>query len=814
MSMFQKAPKKVPKVKSEKKDDGESSSKKSHKDKEADKIATAAAEREIRKEEEKKRKAEEKKAREKAEKEAKEKAEKERRAREKAAKQAALDAQFGESLDSELTALETSPTCSLAKAHGEAYNLFPQGVYAAYGKLQEYARDLNTSIAAPEIVFIGRQGDGKTALIDAVVGERINPAGDTKRPLHLTLVNNAECTTPRITVKRDSTIPEYDHDTPATLQSIASEIDDRNRDFTDVPIYVLYESASVMNVTLIDTPGIDDKNPKAEALVQTYLQDADRQIVAVESAKDFSECKLLELVKKADPELSRSIFVFSKFNLYLRTFAESRELNRYLSQAYPDVPTYFVSLPSSRVSVEDGLSTRVLQALNRDMALLEQLQHDKRHEASFGAYNVRRRLFRGVWRGYQDSVPRVLKQLRARSAATDAKLRAVQAQLQELNSSKLRSIASQYVVTFLQSIQRLIEGTADANPAATGQTLLEERREHGADEWLDGQNRPIRFDPNEWKVPYADAKLYGGQQFERALAEFRAVVEHSDLGAVSFDDIASSTGLNRLNNVQNFGWAASDLVANKTREAFVPLIEQLTARVVYLVKRLATLSDTLIDQQRAAAKSNATGVTFGASTAASAASSGVTGGDDDAFAPEHFPYFTHHVKDLFYKFVDNAAANTKEKCLDEFYSTRTIYWHLSEYGDRKFPTERGAADEAQKAVVDLATDVFAEMRNRIIGNVMLKFYNFFLVPLQSVLWTDIQGRITTLSDKSLEQLFHLGEMRSRLTSQEKRFTSELQRLSSQDERFRAAASAFAHPVSQANVRAAPKPAADDDEDED
>jgi len=32
--------------------------------------------------------------------------------------------------------------------------------------------------------------------------------------------------------------------------------------------------------------------------------------------------------------------------------------------------------------------------------------------------------------------------------------------------------------------------------------------------------------------------------------------------------------------VQNFGWAASDLVANKTREAFVPLIEQLTARVV------------------------------------------------------------------------------------------------------------------------------------------------------------------------------------------------------------------------------------------
>lgn len=178
----------------------------------------------------------------------------------------------------------------------------------SYGKLQEYARDLNTSIAAPEIVFIGRQGiydlflfcwkkmkiekkiflftkgDGKTALIDAVVGERINPAGDTKRPLHLTLVNNAECTTvktlnhsiffffltlvswlnsrellsnviqpflnmimihlPLCNLLRGLNWCCFLSSIYIYISCWNSEIDDRNRDFTDVPIYVLYESAS------------------------------------------------------------------------------------------------------------------------------------------------------------------------------------------------------------------------------------------------------------------------------------------------------------------------------------------------------------------------------------------------------------------------------------------------------------------------------------------------------------------------------------------------------------------------------------------
>ncbi len=37
------------------------------------------------------------------------------------------------------------------------------------------------------------------------------------------------------------------------------------------------------------------------------------------------------------------------------------------------------------------------------------------------------------------------------------------------------------------------------------------------------------MEAEEWGIPYWDSKLYGGQQFERLLAEFKAVADHLKL---------------------------------------------------------------------------------------------------------------------------------------------------------------------------------------------------------------------------------------------------------------------------------------------
>lgn len=51
----------------------------------------------------------------------------------------------------------------------------------------------------------------------------------TKRPLHIQLTNNLECETPRITLKRDTTIPEFNHDMELTLDALPATLAARNK---------------------------------------------------------------------------------------------------------------------------------------------------------------------------------------------------------------------------------------------------------------------------------------------------------------------------------------------------------------------------------------------------------------------------------------------------------------------------------------------------------------------------------------------------------------------------------------------------------
>ena len=195
------------------------------------------------------------------------------------------------------------------------------------------------------------------------------------------------------------------------------------------------------------------------------------------------------------------------------------------------------------------------------------------------------------------------------------------------------------------------------------------------------------------------------------------------------------------------------MAQQKSQDAFIPLIEQLTNRAVYVMKRLTDISEKVLESRKKKwvedLHSEANGPVGGSSL--------FTHSVEDI---DRYPYFTYHVKELFFKFIDATAKISKEKCMDEFYSTRTIYWDLtseyvfenrlvidswrshqrplssssssssiSRYADRSLPLERNDQEDTKSAVVNLATDLFNELRDRITKNVLLKFYNFFLVPM-------------------------------------------------------------------------------------
>lgn len=61
-----------------------------------------------------------------------------------------------------------------------------------------------------------------------------------------------------------------------------------------------------------------------------------------------------------------------------------------------------------------------------------------------------------MWRNYQEAIPRILKHLRARKSTTEKRLDEIQAQITGLDSLNLRSVASNYVVNFLQIVDQLL----------------------------------------------------------------------------------------------------------------------------------------------------------------------------------------------------------------------------------------------------------------------------------------------------------------------------------------------------------------------
>jgi len=656
--------------------------------------------------------------------------------------------------------------------------------------LQNFARDLNTQIPNPEVVVIGKRGHGKSSLVEAFFGEQVDAVGTgvTRRPLYINMINNLACSTPKLTLKRDTTIKDLSNDVEVKAADLSKEIEKRNRVATEEPIVLQYESKDVCNMTFIDTPGLLDEDLDNEGvskedrdqLVLSLARPSHRIIIAVEATRDWSRMDIMNFVKKVDPELTRTTFVYTKFQSHLQTFTSTREVNKFLSGTLPDVKTFFTTLPSEGVRFKfpepEKFQEKIYQAFRRDMNGLEQLQYDKRYENFIGIHSLRKYILNLAWKSYQDSVPRILKHLRAKRLETEKKIKEITKQEDSFDSTKLRSIASQYVVNFLQIVDKLIAGTSEGNPLVNGQSLEEEKNSQSDGDWVDLYNRVIRFEPEEWSIPYWDNKLYGGQQFERLLAEYKAVSDRTAISEVTMDDVATAAGINKLNNIPNYAWAASDLAQQKSQDAFVPLIEQLTNRAVYIFRRLTDITEKVFEARKKkwveefGAPLNQTGLPRGSYTSV-----------EDI---EHYPYFTYHVKDLFNKFVENTAKVCKEKCMDEFYSTRTIYWDLtSEYSDRNLPLDRNDGEDTKTAVVNLSTELFNELRDRITKNVLLKFYNFFLVPMQHELWNEIQGKVNCLSDSQLEQIFEVSATKDKLTQSRKQLEDLLAKTSEHDKLF-------------------------------
>ncbi|XP_049850363.1 dynamin-like protein A [Schistocerca gregaria] len=656
----------------------------------------------------------------------------------------------------------------------ETYKNFPASFYENYSSLRNFARILNVVLRFPEVVLIGPRSHGKSTLLEALVRRRfnfINFNGATKRPIYFRMVNNpAYEEEPLVTLRHDSSLPNVNQDMHLTLNELPSELEKRMV-WTQEPIVIIYEHKCVMNVTYIDTPGIPPtESPDYKAVCSTILNIAkspERIIICVEEVADFSRLRMTEFMRQIDPDLKRTILVYTKLHSYLTTCTSVQSLNSYLWGATLNNRLFFLTLLNSKLyrSLTDEDYLLMLRKIHgRDMNDLDILQFDYRFKSNIGIQALANHVRNLIWNSFRDIIPELLHALKTQKEDIQQQIADFQVQMSMLNVKELRQVANKYSFDFLQAVDQLIVGTSEGIPGVNGQTLEEEKAALGDFEWIDAYNHIVHLDPVAQSIPFRNAHVYGGQQFERLLNEFKAVCDQIDISEISMDEVATAASINKVSNMPNYAWAASDLAYHQSKETFLPLISQLRRRAVYVLRRLHGIAEGMLYDKRGGSKQ-------------------LMDTHSKISDIDQYPHFKNQLKDLFYRFIEQCSKDCQEHCLSEFYCSKTIFWEFTEFSDNKILIDRTemSSEELKNTVFKLASQLFKNVRERVTKNVMLKFYNFMLVPVQKQLWKYVQAAINDIADEQLEQYFRLDTMKTGFEEEQAELEKKLEVLARQED---------------------------------
>ncbi|KAL5013581.1 hypothetical protein ScPMuIL_007851 [Solemya velum] len=218
-----------------------------------------------------------------------------------------------------------------------------EGLIPVINKLQDVFNTIGSeSIQLPQIVVIGSQSSGKSSVLEGLVGRDFLPRGTgvvTRRPLILQLLHvsrdDIDARLQDGDMIKDEEWGKFLHtknkiytDFEEICKEIANETDrmsGTNKGICTEPINLKIFSPKVVNLTLVDLPGItkvavgdqpEDIEIQTRDLCVKYISNPNSIILAVTAANtDFATSEALKLAKEVDTDGRRTLAVITKLDL-------------------------------------------------------------------------------------------------------------------------------------------------------------------------------------------------------------------------------------------------------------------------------------------------------------------------------------------------------------------------------------------------------------------------------------------------------------------------------------------------------------------
>ncbi|KAD3067335.1 hypothetical protein E3N88_35215 [Mikania micrantha] len=694
-------------------------------------------------------------------------------------------------------------------------------LYEAYNELHGLAQEFETPFDAPAVLVVGHQTDGKSALVEALMGFQFNHVGGgtkTRRPITLHMKFNPECDSPlcHLISDSDSCVPEE-----KSLREVQEYIEAENMrlehetcQFSSKEIIIQVEYKYCPNLTIIDTPGLvaPAPGPKSralqaqsravESLVRAKMQHKEFIILCLEDCNDWSNATTRRVVMQIDPELSRTVVVSTKLDTKIPQFACASDVEVFLSPPASvldgfmlgDSP-FFTSVPSGRVGLghesvyrsNDEFKQAISLREMEDVASLEEKlgrSLSKQERSRIGVSSLKLFLEELLMKRYMDSVPLIIPLLEKEHRATTRKLNDINQELSTLDEVKLKEKGRAFHDLFLTKLSLLLKGTVVAPPDKFGETLQDERVNGGALISIDGSQFPHKLIPN------AGMRLYGGAQYHRAMAEFRFVVGGIKCPPITREEIVNACGVEDIHDGTNYSRTACVIAVAKARDTFEPFLQQLGSRLIHILKRLLPISVYLLQKE-------------------------------GEFLSGH-EVFLRRVSSAFNNFAESTERSCHEKCMEDLISTtRYVTWSLhnkNRAGLRQFLDSFGGAEpgnggtdlstsvqntetrladlldstlwnrrlapSSERIVYALVQQIFHGIREYFLASTELKFNCFFLMPVVDKLPALLREDLESAFEDDLDNVFDITNLRHSLGQRKREAEIEMKRIQRLRDKFR------------------------------